>query len=83
MKSAKRLFLTADRSRVVDETSPDAAFLLVGAGCELPDSIARFYGLLDEAKAVEAPAENKAVQSAPENKATLFPAETKRARRVK
>ena len=70
MISDKRLYLTADRSRVVDENSPDAAYLLVGAGCELNDAVARQYGLLDkfEAKAIEAPPENKAILFPPENK---------------
>jgi hypothetical protein len=72
MISNKRLYLTADRSRVVEEESPDAAYLLVGAGCELPDAVARQYGLLDESvvieKAIEAPPENKAILYAPENK---------------
>jgi hypothetical protein len=63
------LYLTSDRSRVVEENDPDAAFLLVGTGCELPDVIARQYGLIDvQEKAVEAPPENKAIQFPPENK---------------
>lgn len=52
----------------MEEGSPDAAYLLVGAGCELPDAVARQYGLLDEEKAIEAPPENKAILYAPENK---------------
>jgi hypothetical protein len=69
MIAKSRLFLTADRSRVVEEGNPDAAYLLVGAGCELPDAIARQYGLLyGEEKAIEAPPENKAILYAPENK---------------
>ena len=68
MVSNKRLYLTSDRSRVVDESSPDAAFLLVGAGGELPDSVARQYGLLVEAKVIETAPENKAIEFAPENK---------------
>ena len=61
---------------MVDESSPDAAFLLVGVGCELNDAVARQYGLLDvpEAKAIETP---------PENKAILFPPENKRAKKIK
>ena len=76
MISEKRLYLTSDRSRVVDENSPDAAFLLVGAGCELNDAVARQYGLVDapEAKAIEAPPANKAIQ---------FPPESKRAKKIK
>ena len=75
MLSNKRLYLTADRSRVVEEGNPDAAFLLVGAGCELHDTVARQYGLLDvQAKAIKAAPENKAIEAAPENKATDKPA---------
>jgi hypothetical protein len=71
MLSPKRLYLTSDRSRVVEENDPDAAFLLVGAGCELNDTIARQYGLLDvQAKAIKAAPENKAIETPPENKAS-------------
>jgi hypothetical protein len=68
--SQKRLYLTSDRSRVVEENDPDAAFLLVGSGCELPDLVALKYGIIvvQEEKAVEAPSENKAIQFPPENK---------------
>ena len=56
----------------MEEGSPDAAYLLVGAGCELPDAVARQYGLLGEPaieeKSIEAPPENKAILYAPENK---------------
>jgi hypothetical protein len=76
MISDKRLYLTSDRSRVVDENSPDAAFLLVGAGCELNDVVARKYGIL----VVQ---EEKAIENAPENKAIQFPPENKRAKKIK
>ena len=59
----------------MEENDPDAAFLLVGAGCELNDALARQYGLLD----VQA----KAIKAAPENKAVLFPPENKRAKQSK
>ena len=49
----RRLYLTADHSRVVDGESAEAAFLLVGEGGQIPLEEARQYGLLAEAKAIE------------------------------
>lgn len=43
--SDRRLCLTKDKSRVVEETDPEAATLLVGAGCILPAADAEKYGL--------------------------------------
>jgi len=43
--SEKQLFVNSDRSQVVPGDSPDAAFLLVGEGGELPDEEAEKYGL--------------------------------------
>jgi hypothetical protein len=69
-KSDRRLYLTRD-DKVVEEGDPTAAFLLVGEGGELEDSIAQQYGLANapaEAKAVDKAPENKAVSKAPANK---------------
>lgn len=55
-KSDKALFLNADRTEVVEEGSPDAAFLLVGAGSSLDDNEAAKYGL----KSVDAPEDKSA-----------------------
>jgi hypothetical protein len=44
-KADERIYVNADRSAVVPEDSPDAAFLLVGEGGELPDEDAAKYGL--------------------------------------
>jgi hypothetical protein len=70
----ERLYLNADKSKVVKEGDPDARFLLVAEGGEITDDEAREYGLMgehahrdmpaampaaDEAKA-QAPASNKA-----------------------
>src|ERR1051325_346078 len=71
--ASERLYLTADRSRVVKDGDPDAAFLLVCAGGQLPIAEARKYGLLDEPSA-----EAKAIDGPPENKAILFPPENKK-----
>lgn len=68
-KSDRRLFLTADRSRVVGESSADAAFLLVHAGGSIPLAEAERLGLTtpiqDESKAVSAPPEDKAIPAPP------------------
>ncbi len=61
--SDKRLYVNADRSKIVSEDSPDAAYLLVAEGGELPDDEAAKYKLGQQeksAKAEHAPAENKA-----------------------
>lgn len=51
-KSDKRLYQTADRSRLVEESDPDAAFLFVAEGQTVGDEDAERYGL-------EAPAETE------------------------
>lgn len=63
------LYLTADRSEVVEEGDERAAFLLVGSGGQLTDEEAEKYGLKGKAKA----AENKARAGASENKAEAVP----------
>lgn len=45
--SKHRLFLTADRERVVRAGDPEAAFLLVGAGGTVDDETVKRYGLAD------------------------------------
>jgi hypothetical protein len=69
--SDRRLFLTADKERVVEDGDPEACFLLVGQGCELPMAEAERYGLVKpkaQEKAMEGPSEDKAVKP-PKNKA--------------
>jgi hypothetical protein len=68
-ETGKPIYLNADKSAVVEE-GPDAAFLLVGPGGELPDDVAAQYGL----KAAEKPAEEKAAEPA-EDKAAEKPAD--------
>lgn len=68
-KSEKRLYLTADKTRVVEEGDPAAASLLINAGGELDDATAERYGLQSGPQAEKgkpAPA-NKAL-TAPETK---------------
>lgn len=63
-KAEKRLYVNADRSRLVEEDDPEAAFLLAPEGAEIPDDVARQYGLIGGRSKAEAPAEDKAVTSA-------------------
>lgn len=67
----RRLYLTADRSEVVEEGDSRAAFLLAGVGGRVPDAEAKRLGLVSretpETKELE-PAETK----------VIYPAETKR-----
>lgn len=60
MISDKRLYLNADKTKVVPE-GPDAAFLLVAEGGELDNETAKKYGLIGT-KAIEAAPENKSVK---------------------
>lgn len=67
--SEKRLYVNKDKSRVVEEDDPEAAYLLVAEGSELSDADAEKYGLGGaEVKQVAAAPENKQVRSAPETK---------------
>lgn len=73
MIADRRLWLTADRERVVEEGDPEAAFLFATPGKEISDADAEKYGLKPaKAKAAEAkqaePAEDKQAP-APANKA--------------
>jgi hypothetical protein len=60
----ERLFVNADKSKIVPEDSPEAAFLLATPGKRLSAQEAAKYGL-------------KAKSAAPENKAKAAPEETK------
>lgn len=63
----RRLWLTADRGRLVPDGHPEAAFLFCTVGTAVPAEEARRFGLMDEAKAA-APPDNKA-EAPPPNKA--------------
>lgn len=62
----ERLYLTANRKKVVKEGDKRAAFLLAAKGQELPNVIARQYGLLKEKKKIEKVEDKKVSDS--ENK---------------
>lgn len=49
MIASKRIYLTADRSRVVDVNDPKAAVLLVGEGGTISDEDVERYGLTEDA----------------------------------
>lgn len=70
MQSDKRLYLTVDRERVVEEGDPDAAFLLVAEGGMVPTEYEHHYREYAKPKAAPAKAE-------PESKGFDHPAETK------
>lgn len=72
--SDKRLYLNADRSKVVEEGSPDAAYLLAGEGGEVSDEEAKRYGLKAPTKAQAAAAD---AEEEPENKARSAASEVK------
>lgn len=55
----RRLWLTRDKSRVVEDGDPEAAWLLGAPGAVISDAEAKRYGLI-EAKAQEAPERAKA-----------------------
>ena len=66
MIADRRLYLTADRSQVVEDGDARAAFLFVTPGKEISDADAERYGL--NKPAARKPAEAKE-QAAPANKA--------------
>jgi hypothetical protein len=81
----ERLWLNADKSRVVKDGDPEAAFLLASPGKEVPAEDVERYGLAPKASkgkgakdgAPDAQAEGKAVAEPPANKAVKAPQATK------
>lgn len=64
MKANERLYLTADKSRVVTEGNKDAAFLLAAVGNEIPAEYVHLIGVeKKEAKEVIVDKEVKAVDT--------------------
>lgn len=47
MQAAMRLFITADRKRLVAEGHPDGAFLYAAPGDEIPESAAEMFSLVE------------------------------------
>jgi len=82
MRADRNLYLTADRSRVVEETDTDQRSLLVGKGCELDRAAAEQYGIEvdDDGRLVvkrREAGEDKQVEEAEEDKEAEGPAEDK------
>lgn len=87
-RAPRRLYLTADKSRVVEESDPEAASLLAGAGAEVSQADVERYKLrelpepseaegraedAEDAPASEGEARGKAVAGPPEDKAQAGP----------
>jgi hypothetical protein len=70
--SQKRLYVNADKTEVVDESSPEAAFLLVGVGSEIDGETLTRLGLtpddLLEAKAEATEGDETPKPAAPKRK---------------
>ena len=74
MRLDRKLWLTADKSEVVEDGDPRAAFLLGSEGAEVPDAEADRLGLTAKPQAKQAaPAEDKQAAE-PANKARKAPA---------
>jgi hypothetical protein len=73
------MYLTADRSAVVDANDPRAAFLLVARGGQIPIDEAEKYGLTGDQSSTmtdeptDEPTDAKAKPAAPENKLKAAP----------
>lgn len=67
-RTDRKLWLTADRSRVVEDGDPEAAFLLASANKELDEATADRYGLAPKK------ASGKQVAGPPADKALKAPA---------
>ena len=68
VRADKRYYVNADRSKIVEESDPQAAHLLAAEGDDISSEDVQKYGL-GKKKADEKPAESKAVPAPPENKA--------------
>lgn len=66
------LYLSADKTKVVFADDPEAAFLLVASGAQLPLEEAEKYGLTGETDAVQLTPDEKAKLAQP-NKAKAKP----------
>lgn len=79
LRSDRRLYITADRSEVVEEGDTRAAFLLCGKGGLIRESEVARYGLSMQggkvklAKDEEVPAAKAKMAKAPENKMAAAP----------
>jgi hypothetical protein len=59
-KADRRLYHNADKSKIVEEDDPEASFLAIGEGQEVPDAEAKRLGLDKiETKQLKGPPEDK------------------------
>ena len=68
MVADRRLYLTADKTRLVEEGDPAGAFLYCSPGLEVDEAELRRLGgakVIPEAKAIQEPPENKAIEIPP------------------
>ena len=76
-RSDKRLYLNADKSKVVEEDDPKAAYLLVGKGGTVTEEDAKKYNLKapKQTEVTEVPVEEaeSKQEPAPANKAESMP----------
>jgi hypothetical protein len=74
-RTDRRLYLNADRSKVVEENDPEAAYLYLGKGHQVSDADAEKYGLKPpkRTEVTEVKPEAKQIESPPENKAQASP----------
>jgi hypothetical protein len=73
MIATERLYLTGDRSRVVREGDPSAAFLLVAKGCFIPTDVAAKYGLLQKTEEKPQQAASEEPAANPRTRKTRVP----------
>ena len=65
-KADRRLYHNADKSKVVEEDDPEAAYLAIAEGQEVPDAEAKRLGLDKvESKQVKGPPEDKGATTSP------------------
>ena len=73
-RAPRRLYLSRDKSRVVEEGDPEAGFLLAGTGVVVPEADVERYQLRELPSDTEGEApEAKMVKGPPENKAQAPP----------
>lgn len=73
----RRLYLTEDRDRVVEEGDPDAAFLLAGAGTDIHPHDVEEFDLTKEGGEIRYPGYGDTKESQPSENKMMQPGEDK------